>query len=79
MVKFKDVWRDQCEATVMSQSQYEERAALDYLVGEKILQFASAAKGQSAFAAQLPLFVGRVRQMFPREAMLNYLTELDPA
>jgi hypothetical protein len=77
MVKFEDVWRDQCDATATILSRYGERAALDYLVGEKLLHFVSATKGQPEFAAQLPSFVGRVRQMFPREVMLTYLTELE--
>ena len=77
MVKFEEIWREQCDATVAIQSQYGESAALDYLVGEKLLRFASATTGQPAFAAQLPSFVARVRRMFPREAMLTYLTELE--
>jgi len=77
MVKFEEVWRDQCDATATILSRYGERAALNYLVGEKLLHFASATRGQPAFAAQLPSFVARVRRMFPREVMLTYLTELE--
>ena len=77
MAKFEEVWREQCDATATIQSRYGERAALDYLVGEKLLHFTAAAKGQPAFAAQLPAFVARIRRMFPRGVMLAYLTELE--
>ncbi len=77
MPKFEDIWRDQCDATVTIQSKYGERAALDYLVGEKLLHFTSAARTRSEFATQLPIFVARVRQMFSRETIAIYITELE--
>ena len=77
MVNVENIWREQCEATLNIQSQYGERAALDYLVGEKLLHFVSAARSQPAFAAQLPSFVVQIRQIFPREALLAYLNELE--
>jgi hypothetical protein len=77
MVKFEEIWREQCDAAVTILSQYGERAALDYLVGEKLLQFTSAARTRPEFAAQLPTFVARVRQMFPREVIATYLTGLE--
>lgn len=77
MAKFEEIWRDQCEATVTIQSRYGERAALDYLVGEKLLLFTSTARTRPEFAAQLPAFVARVREMFPREVISNYIEELE--
>jgi hypothetical protein len=59
MVKFEEVWRDQCDATATILSRYGERAALNYLAGEKFLHFASATRGQPAFATQFPSFVAR--------------------
>ena len=56
---------------------YRERAALDYLVGEKLLHFTLAARTRPEFAAQLPTFVARVRQMFPRETIETYIAELE--
>ena len=70
MPKFEEIWRDQLDATVTIQSRYGERAALDYLVGEKLLHFTSAARKHPAFATQLPAFVAHVRKMFAREVML---------
>lgn len=77
MIKFEEIWREQCDATLTIQSRYGERAALDYLVGQKLLHFVSAAREQPAFAGQLPSFVAQVRHMFPREALLTYLSDLE--
>jgi len=77
MTKFEEIWRDQCDASITIQSRYGERAALDYLVGEKLLHFTSAAITRPEFAAQLPTFVARVRKMFPREKIETYIRELE--
>ena len=77
MGKFEDIWREQCEVTHGIRERFGEEAALDYLVGEKLLHYVSAARDNPAFAALLPAFVGEVRQMFPRETMVSYLTRLE--
>jgi hypothetical protein len=77
VVKFEEIWRDQCEATVTILSRHGERAALDYLVGEKLLLFTSTARTRPEFAAQLPAFVARVRQMFSREVIAIYIEGLE--
>jgi hypothetical protein len=77
MARFEEIWREQCEATVTIQSRYGQRAALDYLIGEKLLLFTFTARTRPEFAARLPAFVARVRQMFPREVIATYITELE--
>lgn len=77
MTRHEDIWREQCDATAIIQSRYGEKAALDYLIGEKLLLFTSTAQEHPAFAAQLPAFIGRVRQMFAREAIMRYLGDLE--
>jgi len=77
MTKFEEIWRDQCDASITIQSRYGDHAALDYLGGEKLLHFTSAARTRPEFAAQLPTFVARVRKMFPREMMETYIGELE--
>jgi len=77
MVKFENIWREQCEATIGIRARYGEKAALDYLVGEKLLLFTATARNNPAFATQLPPFVARVRQMFPQDQISEYLYELE--
>ena len=77
MTKYEEIWREQCDATVAIRARYGEKAAIDYLIGEKLLHFTTASRNHPTFAAQLPAFVARVRRMFEREGMLRYLTELD--
>ena len=77
MIKFEDIWHEQCEAALAIKSNYGERAALEYLVREKLLLFTSTARTRPEFAAQLPAFVGRVRQIFPREVIIAYVAELE--
>lgn len=77
MVKFENIWREQCDAALNIKSRFGEREALEYLVGEKLLRFVSAARSQPAFAAELPSFVAQIRQTFPREVLLAYLDELE--
>ena len=77
MANFEDIWREQCAAAQGIRSNYGEAAALEYLVGEKLLHYVSAARDNPAFARQLPTFVSEVRAMFSREAMASYLTGLE--
>lgn len=77
MAKFEEIWREQCAATVTIRAQYGERAALDYLIGEKLLHLTSAARTRPKFAAQLPAFVAEARAMFSRESLMAYLTGLE--
>ena len=62
MAQFEQIRREQCEATETIRSRYGERAALEYLVGEKLLLFTSTARTRPEFAAQLPAFVAHVNR-----------------
>jgi hypothetical protein len=42
-------------------------AAFDYVVGEKLINFAGAASTHPEFARELPRFVSEVRRMFTRD------------
>ena len=58
------IWIDQCEATETIKARYGVSAAFDYLVAEKLLNFAEAARQPAAFAQDLPRFVAEVRRIF---------------
>ena len=55
---------EQCEAAEAIRLRYGAESAFDYVVGEKLLNFAEAAATNAEFAQALPQFVSRVRDMF---------------
>lgn len=77
MPRLEHIWREQCGAAKNIKTRYGEQAALDYLVGEKLLHFVSAAKTHPDFASQLPAFLVEVRQLFSGAALSSYLKALE--
>ncbi|MFZ1883878.1 MAG: hypothetical protein WAU53_09825, partial [Rhodoplanes sp.] len=65
--KLHEIWIEQYEAARTIKDRYGLQAAFDYLVGEKLLNFAEAASEHRAFARELPRFVSEVRRMFTAE------------
>jgi flagellar biosynthesis regulator FlbT len=76
-VKFHEIWVEQCEAADEIKRRYGTKAAFDYLVAEKLLNFADAATTHPAFARELPLFVARVRSLFTVEEMRRHLNRIE--
>ena len=58
------IWVEQCAAAETIKLRYGLKAAFDYAVAEKLLNFAEAAAQHPEFARELPRFVSRVRQIF---------------
>ena len=58
------IWVEQCAAAETIKLRNGLKAAFDYAVAEKLLNFAEAAAQHPEFARELPRFVSRVRQMF---------------
>ena len=52
--KLHELWMEQCEAAGAIKERYGLKAAFDYLVGEKLLNFTEAASEHRAFAQELP-------------------------
>ena len=68
--KVHEIWVEQCDATNEIKLRYGVKAAFDYLVAEKLLNFADAATGRPEFARELPRFVAYVRGLFtPQERL----------
>jgi hypothetical protein len=65
--KFHEIWIEQCEAAEEIKLRYGFKAAFDYLVAEKLFNFADAAKTHPALARELPQFFARVRGLFTVE------------
>jgi hypothetical protein len=77
--KVQDIWLEQCEAAKTIEARYGLTAALDYLVGEKLMTFANAAATRADFARELPRFVSEVRRMFPLGEIHTHLEQIERA
>jgi len=75
--KFHEIWIEQCDAAQEIKLRYGLKAALDYVVAEKLLNFADAAARHPEFARELPRFVARVRRMFTPEEIQNHLARIE--
>jgi len=75
--KFHQIWIEQCEAAKEIKRRYGLRAAFDYLVAEKLLNFADAATTHPEFAKELPGFVAHVRGLFTVEEMRAHLKRIE--
>jgi hypothetical protein len=62
--KMHEIWIEQYDAAQGIKLRYGLKAAFDYLVAEKLLNFAEAAAEHPEFARELPRFVSQVRLMF---------------
>ena len=75
--KFHEIWIAQCKAAEEIKVCYGLKAAFDYLIGEKLLNFAEAATRNPEFARELPRFVARVRDLFTAEEMRTHLSRIE--
>ena len=75
--KFHEIWVEQCEAAEQIKRRYGTKAAFDYRVAEKLLNFADAAITHPEFTGELPRFVARVRGMFTVEEMRRHLNRIE--
>jgi hypothetical protein len=75
--KHPEIWIEQCEAARTIKTRYGVKAAFDYVVAEKLINFASAASQYPEFARELPRFVSEVRPMFTSEETRTHLARLE--
>ena len=75
--KAHKIWIEQCEAAQTIKTRFGLTAAFDYLVGEKLLSFASAAFRHPDFARELPQFVSEVRRMFTADEIGAQLAQIE--
>ena len=71
--RWHEIWPEQCEAAETIRLRHGVESAFDYVVGEKLLNFAEVAAEHREFAQALPQFVSRVRGMFTPEEMATHL------
>ena len=75
--RWHEIWMEQCEAAEAIKVRYGVESAFDYVVGEKLLNFADAAATHAEFAQALPQFVSRVRGMFAPEETKEHLERIE--
>lgn len=67
------IWIEQCEAARGIEDEHGVQPALEYLVGEKFLNFLEAAETDADFRAEIPAFVAKIKTMFERWQVAQYL------
>ena len=77
--KAHHIWIEQCEAAQTIKAGFGLTAAFDYLVGEKLINFASAASTNPEFARELPRFVSEVRRMFTPDEIAAHFAQIERA
>jgi hypothetical protein len=73
------IWVQQCQATRGLRSRFGVETALDYLVGEKLLNFVKAAERDPEVADDLLHFQAEIAKLFNQYELIGYLTTLKPA
>jgi hypothetical protein len=68
-----EIWIEQCEAARQIEAEFGTQKALDYLVGEKFLNFLQAAEDDAEFKAEIPAFVGGIKTLFETWQLAEYL------
>ena len=70
---FHKIWIEQCEAARGIEDEFGTQQALDYLVGEKFLNFLEAAESNADFQTEIPAFVAKIKEIFEPWQLAEYL------
>jgi hypothetical protein len=73
MTEPHNIWIEQCEAAEQIEGDFHLQKALEYLIGEKFLNFLEAAETDSDFRAEIPPFVAKIKEIFERWQLAQYL------
>ena len=77
-IRFEKIWVQQCKAAKTIRRRFGVESALDYLLREKLLNFADAAEERPEFALELPRFLAQVWQIFNPYELAGYVASLKP-
>jgi len=72
-VKPHKIWIEQCDAARDIEGEFGTQKALDYLVGEKFINFLEASDENAEFRAEIPAFVAEIKTIFERWQLSQYL------
>jgi hypothetical protein len=75
--RYQDIWKEQCQAARGVRQRHGVVSALDYLIGEKLLDYAEMAVTRLEFARELPSFVAEIRSIFSADEIRTCLEHLD--
>ena len=67
------IWVEQCDAARGIEDEFGTQKALDYLVGEKFLNFIEVSETNDNFRAELPDFVAQIKTFFEQWQLAAYL------
>ena len=71
-MKLSEIWIEQCQAAREIECEFGVPGALDYLVGEKFVQFVEAAEIDADFQGQLPAFIAEIKTIFEPWQLKEY-------
>ena len=77
-MRFEKIWVEQCRATKAIKRRFGAKSALDYLIGEKLITFADAARDHPPFAKELPRFLATIWQVFNEYEIAGYVASRRP-
>lgn len=77
-IRFEKIWVQQCRATKGIKRRFGVKSALDYLIREKLLNFAETAEERPEFARELPRFLAEVWEIFNQYEIAGYVASLKP-
>ncbi|HBO46129.1 MAG TPA: hypothetical protein DD670_19835 [Planctomycetaceae bacterium] len=72
-MKLHKIWIEQCEAARGIEDEFGTQKALDYLVGEKFLNFLEAAETDDGFRGEIPAFLAEIKTIFEPWQLAQYL------
>ncbi len=67
------IWVEQCGAASGIENEFGTQKALEYLVGEKFLNFLEAAETDADFRSEIPAFVAKIKEIFEPWQLAEYL------
>ena len=73
MTEQHKIWVEQCEAAENIEGEFGTQKALEYLVGEKFLNFLEAAETDADFRSEIPAFLQGINTIFERWQLAQYL------
>lgn len=69
----KNIWIEQCQAARAIEDEFGVPNALEYLVGEKFINFLEVADSNPELRAEIPAFSAEIKTIFEPYQLVEYL------